>query len=533
MKLEFLGADHEVTGSCTLLYACGHKIMIDCGMEQGADIYENKSLPIAPGQVDCVLLTHAHIDHSGKLPALVAGGFSGPIYATGATANLCGIMLMDSAHIQESEAAWRNRKAKRSGDEPYVPMYTINDVQNTMPLFVPCHYREEYGIFDGIKIRFIDAGHLLGSASIEVTVTEAGQTKKILFSGDIGNVDRPLIRDPQKPESADYVMIESTYGDRLHGERKDYVSQLTRIIQETLDRGGNVVIPAFAVGRTQDLLYLIHEIKQQGRIHGHPDFPVWVDSPLAIEATQIYSGDMKEYYDDETLSLISKGINILNFPGLKMSVTSQESIAINEDKTPKIIISASGMCEAGRIRHHLKHNLWRPECTILFVGYQATGTLGRSITEGAKQIKIFGEEIQVNAQIEQMDGISGHADQRILLDWLKNLKNPPEMVFVNHGEDEVCDIFAETVKKELGFEAVAPYNGAVYELAPCVCVEKGNTQRIEKKTVSKKFVSVMFDRLVRAGKRLMTVIEHNRGGTNRDLEQFKKEIDEMCTKWDR
>ena len=466
MKLTFLGAAHEVTGSCTLLEACGHRILIDFGMEQGTDIYQNCELPVAPGELDAVLLTHAHIDHSGKLPVLAAGGFHGSIYATGATVQLCGIMLMDSAHIQEFEAEWRNRKAQRSGEDHYLPMYTAKDVEKALQLFVSCHYNRSYSLFDGISIRFLDTGHLLGSSSIEITVEENGTRKVLLFSGDVGNIDRPLIRNPQKPEHANFVVIESTYGDRLHGERKNSVSQLTDVIQRTFDRGGNVVIPSFAVGRTQELLYLLREIKKNGMVHGHPDFPVWVDSPLAVEATSIYddNDEMMEYYDDRTLELLRKGEPVLRFPGLSTSVTSDDSKAINADEAPKVILSASGMCEAGRIRHHLKHNLWRPESTVLFVGYQAEGSLGRSLVDGTQEVKLFGETIAVKAEIGVLPGISGHADKNGLLNWIRGFTQKPQKVFVNHGEDKVCDVFAETLHTELGLDAFAPYSGTVFDL---------------------------------------------------------------------
>ncbi len=534
MKLEFLGAAHEVTGSCTLLETGQWKILIDCGMEQGEDIYENCEIPVAPADIDCVLLTHAHIDHSGKIPALVAQGFRGPIYATGATTTLCSMMLKDSAHIQESEAEWRNRKLERSGGTPYVPIYTLKDVEATMPLFLPCEYEKSYEIMENIKLRFIDAGHLLGSSSIELTVTEGDVTKVLLFSGDVGNVDRPLIRDPKKPEYADVVVVESTYGNRYHGKRADYVSQLTRMIQETLDRGGNLVIPAFAVGRTQEMLYLIRHIKDEGLVKNHPNFPVWVDSPMAVEATEIYSGNVMGYYDEEAMEYIRKGIDILHFPGLKMSVTSQDSIALNADKTPKVIISASGMCEAGRIRHHLKHNLWRSESTILFVGYQSVGTLGNKLLNGASKVKLFGEDIQVNAHIEKMDGISGHADLGILMDWLGNLKEKPENVFVNHGEDTVCDEFCETIKEKLGYEAVAPYNGAVYDLISGECIKEGNKIRIHKEDGKKApKISTVFERLVQAGRRLMEIIQKSNGFANKDLKKFTAEIETLCDKWEK
>ena len=533
MKITFLGAAHEVTGSKTLLNACGHKILIDCGMEQGINIYDNPEMSIAPGEIDCVLLTHAHIDHSGKLPLLVSQGFSGSIYATGATTKLCNIMLMDSAHIQEFEAEWHNRKAKRAGLEPFVPMYTMADVSKTLPLFVPCDYNSEIEILDGIKIQFIDAGHLLGSSSIKVTVTEEGKTQSIIFSGDIGNFDQPLIRDPGQPQSADFVVIESTYGDRLHGPRVDYTDQLTRVIQDTFDRGGNLVIPSFAVGRTQELLYLIRRIKEDKLIKNHDGFLVYVDSPLAIEATNIYNDNenMMNYYDSETLDLLKQGINPITFDGLKVSVTSDESKLINDDKSPKVIISASGMCEAGRIRHHLKHNLWREDSTILFVGYQAVGTLGRIIVDGETEVKLFGEKIQIKANIEQITGISGHADMDMLLGWLKGFKVKPKQIFVNHGNDFVCDKFAMTIEEQLHIKATAPYNGGAYDLNTGECLEIGNNVRIEKSTQTKKAMSNVFERLSLAGKRLLSVISANQGSSNKDLAKFTNQINSLCDKW--
>ena len=532
MKLKFLGAAHEVTGSCTLLEAAGKRILIDCGMEQGADIYENCAMPILPSEVDVVLLTHAHIDHSGKLPLLVAGGFGGRIYATAATVKLCDLMLRDSAHIQEQEAIWRNRKAKRSGAEAYVPLYTVQDAMHTMTLFEPCGYHSVYPIAEGITVRFLDAGHLLGSASIEITVVEEEKRHVLLFSGDLGNVDRPLIRDPEIPHYADTVIIESTYGDRFHGERKDYLGQLTAVLQDTFDRGGNVVIPSFAVGRTQEFLYLLREIKEQGLVSGHDGFPVFVDSPMAGEATKIYFSDLYDYYDDEMLSLVQQGINVLEFPGLQISQTTEESMAINENKQPKVILSASGMCEAGRIRHHLKHNLWREDCTILFVGYQADGTMGRMLQDGAPSIRLFGEPVQVRAKIVTMDGISGHADQAIMLRWLGGLKECKPKVYVNHGNDTVCDTFAETITATLGFPAVAPYNGAVYDVETGLLMVEGNRERLEKKSAKTKRKDSVYERLVLAGKRLLKVIEKCRGMSNKDLAKFADQVNHLSDKWD-
>ena len=533
MKLTFLGAAHEVTGSCTLLEAAGMHILIDCGMEQGADIYENCALPIAAGQIDAILLTHAHIDHSGMIPAMVAQGYKGPIYATEAARRLCQIMLRDSAHIQEFEAEWRNRKAQRSGEPPYVPPYTMQDAEAALRQFVGCDYNAPVEIFPGITISFSDAGHLLGSASILVTATENDETRSVLFSGDLGNVDRPLIRDPQMPPAADFVVIESTYGDRLHGERPQYVEQLTRIIQETFDRGGNLVIPAFAVGRTQELLYLIRTIKEQKLIRGHEGFEVYVDSPLAVEATRIYADDeaMKPYYDAETLELLSQGRDPITFPGLRTSVTSADSKAINFDQNPKIILSASGMCEAGRIRHHLKHNLWRWESTILFVGYQSEGTVGRKLIDGAETVRLFGEEITVSAHIESLMGISGHADRDMMLHWLSSMPTKPRQVFVNHGDDQVTDQFAETIRTGLGIPADAPYSGDGYDLLTGQCIARGRIVKATKLSDGRRRANAAFERLIQAGKRLLAVIDASRGLSNKELARFTDQINALCERY--
>ncbi|MDO5602942.1 MAG: MBL fold metallo-hydrolase [Oscillospiraceae bacterium] len=534
MKLTFLGAAHEVTGSCFYLEACGRRILIDCGMEQGPDLYENQQLPISPADLDCVLLTHAHIDHSGKLPLLAAQGFRGQIYATDATCDLCDIMLRDSAHIQEFEAEWRNRKAKRAGKEEYIPLYTMADAVKAVELFVPCDYGVEKPLYDGVKIRFTDVGHLLGSASIEVWLKEDGIEKKIVFSGDIGNKAQPLLKDPQYIREADYAVMESTYGDRSHGPAPDYIGELAGIIQETFDNGGNVVIPSFAVGRTQEMLYFLRKIKADGLIKGYDGFPVYVDSPLAIEATHIFTENRMDCYDAEAMELVSRGVNPISFPGLKVSVTSDDSRAINFDKAPKVILSASGMCDAGRIKHHLKHNLWREECTVLFVGYQAVGTLGRAIVDGAASVKLFGEEVEVKARIRRLSGISGHADDKGLLEWAAAFEKKPQKIFVVHGEDKVCETFAARLRNELQVDAEAPYSGDSWELAQGFCVCRGSRKKIEKHYEEGKTpVSAVFARLLAAGKRLMAVIGHNEGGSNKDLAKFADQIDALCEKWDR
>lgn len=480
MKLTFLGAAHEVTGSRFLLEACGKRIMVDYGMEQGVDLFENAPLPIPESQIDLLLLTHAHIDHSGYIPLLCKRGFAGPIFSTDTTAALCRIMLLDSAHIQESDAEYKTRKNQRKGLPPVEPLYTQDDALRACEQFRPCHYGETVQVCDGVSIRMVDAGHLMGSASIEVTVHEDGQEKLIVFSGDIGNLNQPLLRDPQYLHRADYVVMESTYGDRSHGPRPDYIANLTRVLQETFDRGGNVVIPSFAVGRTQEMLYFIRQIKQEGLVKGHEGFPVYVDSPLGIEATQVFNENTMECADEDTMALIRAGVNPISFDDLRIAATAEESKLINNEPTPKVIISASGMCDAGRIRHHLKHNLWRPECTVLFVGYQSVGTLGRSLVDGAKEVKLFGETISVLAHIETLAGVSGHADDQGLMRWAAAFEPKPEHVFVVHGDDEVADSFADRLQRELDLSAHAPYNGESWSLLPLEKLCDGNRQRLKK-----------------------------------------------------
>ena len=538
MKITFIGAAHEVTGSCSLLEACGKNIIVDCGMEQGIDLFENIEIPVAPSDIDAIVVTHAHIDHTGKLPFLVANGYSGPVYSTEATRQLCDIMLKDSAHIQEMEAQWRNRKGADEGGE-HVPLYTMDDVLRTMPLFKTAGYGTDVELFDGIKIRYTDAGHLLGSASVLFTIQEDGVERTILFSGDLGNIEKPLIRSPQDPPHADYVVCESTYGDRTHPEAPDYVAQLTRIIQTTLDRGGNVVVPAFAVGRTQELLYYIRIIKEEGLVKGHDGFPVVVDSPLAVEATNIYSTEMYEYYDEEAIELLRAGINPVTFPDLKISVSTDESKAINDDMTPKIIISASGMCEAGRIRHHLKHNLWRPECTILFVGYQSAGTVGARLLAGDADVKLFGEDIAVKAEILRIDSFSSHADMPHLREWIKKVK-PGTRIFINHGEDKVTESFAGLVSTDTGKPATAPYSGEVWDLAADELLHRAEVVPVIRKQSyssssddhrSPYNVSPAYRDLRKSGDELMKLISRSEGHSNKELNKMRREIEAIVSKY--
>lgn len=530
MRLIFVGACHEVTGSCTYLEACGKHILIDYGMEQGRNVFENCSLPVQEALIDYVFLTHAHVDHSGMLPYLYSRGFRGKILATKATADLCSIMLRDCAHIQMQEAEWKARKASRNSSlEPPEPLFTMEDADGAIRKLVPHQYGEEAEVCEGIKIRFTDIGHLLGSSSIEVWLTEEGITKKLVFSGDIGNKDQPLINDPFKTAEADYVIMESTYGDRYHAkDRLDYVSALAEIIQRTFDNGGNVVIPSFAVGRTQEVLYFLRKIKTENRIKGHDGFEVYVDSPLAVEATEIFHRNESHCFDEEAMELVRKGINPLTFPGLRLTITSDESKLINTDSSPKVIISASGMCEAGRIRHHLKHNLWKSECVILFVGYQAVGTLGRMLTDGIKAVKLFGETIEIRAQIKVLAGLSGHADKEGLLEWIGGFLKKPAKVFVVHGEDTVSASFAQCLETEHGISAYAPYSGTRFDLAAGVFEYKAAAIPLIKKAK----VSEVFNRLQAAGQRLLAVIRKNEGGTNKDLAKLADQINSLCDKWE-
>lgn len=537
MKLEFLGAAHEVTGSCHYLECNEKQMLIDCGMEQGADLYVNQSIPVNPAEIDYIFVTHAHIDHSGLIPLMYNHGFRGQIFCTEATKELCDIMLRDSAHIQEAEVEWKNRKARRAGEAEVEPMYTVEDAEKVMKHFVPCRYHLKVEIAEGITVRFVDAGHLLGSSSIEMWLTEKGEERKIVFSGDIGNSNQPLIKNPEYIKDADYVLTESTYGDRLHDQPTDFAKALAEVIRRTLQGGGNLVIPAFSVGRTQEILYFIRKIKEEEMIPGFNDFQVVMDSPLAMNATNIFKMSVEECFDDEARELVMHGRNPIGFPGLRVAVSSDESKMINTDMNPKVIISASGMCEAGRIRHHLKHNLWRPESTILFVGYQVPGTLGFNLLHGAKEVKLFGEEVQVKATIENLPGISGHADQKGLLRWIGEFKeNPPKHVFVVHGEDGVTDQYAELVHETFDFEASAPYSGDAWDLITGLQIASGSRERIAtKKSVSQggKTASVVYGRLMAAGQRLMALIKKSGGLANKDMAKFADQINSLCDKWEK
>ena len=537
LKVLFLGAAHEVTGSCTYLEVGDKKGIVDFGMEQGKDLFINQDLPVDPSQLDFVLLTHAHIDHSGRLPLLYKNGFRGPVYASAATCSLCDIMLRDCANIQISEAEWKNRKAQRNGGEEEEPLYDLEDVAGLVSLMRPCAYDTPVQVNDCVTIRMTDVGHLLGSAAIEVWLTENGETRKITFSGDVGNLDQPILRDPQFVKQTDYLVIESTYGDRQHtAERVDYTKELAARIQRVLDRGGNVIIPSFAVGRTQEILYFLRDIKEQGLVTGHGDFPVYVDSPLAIEATSIFLQCDSQFLDEDMQQLIRSGVNPIVFPGLELAISQEESKAINEDKVPKVIISASGMCDAGRVRHHLKHNLWRPESMVLFVGYQSAGTLGRLLVDGVKHVKLFSEDIEVHAEIDTLPGVSGHADRDGLIRWLGGFEEKPRLVFVNHGDPESADSFTACLNEELGYKAFAPYSGAEYDLlkGEFVRITEGRPVEPEKKSGEKtRKSSSAFLRLLAAAERLLKVARSLEGHANKELAGFADAVTRLADKMEK
>ncbi|MCC8079213.1 MAG: MBL fold metallo-hydrolase [Oscillospiraceae bacterium] len=533
MRLTFIGATHEVTGSCTLIEVGNVHGLVDCGMEQGQNTFVNEPIPVPASELDFVLLTHAHVDHSGLLPLLSKQGFRGLIYATAATCSLSQVMLRDCAHIQESDAEWKTRKATRAGGEPVEPLYTISDAEATISRLRPCDYGEPMQIAEGVAVRFVDAGHLMGSSSIEVWLTEGGETRKVVFSGDVGNLNQPIINDPNYITEADYVVTESTYGDRLHERLEiDSAAYLADCIQRTLDRGGNVVIPSFAVGRTQEILYYIREIKLRGLVTGHDGFKVYVDSPMANEATGIFLQCDRHYFDAETRALLDQGVNPLVFDGLEISVTSEESKQINMNAEPKVIISASGMCEAGRIRHHLKHNLWRKESMVLFVGYQANGTLGRNIRDGAKKVKLFGEDISVNAEITYLPATSGHADRDGLLKWINSFDPKPQRVFVNHGDDAACVSYAGLLKSEYGFDTYAPFSGTVVNLLTNEVEVETVGVPVEKKKARSARANAALDALIAACERLLSIARSCEGIPNKELSRFTGQVNSLSDKWE-
>ncbi len=466
MKVTFCGATKTVTGSNFLVEGAGKKFLVDCGLYQGGakdEIKNEEPFPYDINEIDFMLLTHAHIDHSGRIPKLYKEGYRNPIYATNATCDLCAIMLPDSGHIQETETEWKNRKRIRRGEEELVPIYDAETAAKSLELFKGEPYNQIIELDDDIHVRFNDAGHMLGSSTIEIWIRENGENKKIVFSGDLGNNDIPLLAEPTMIQDADFLVMESTYGNRLHIKNEKKAETFINIVTDTIKNGGTVVIPSFAVGRTQEILYELNKIKDSE--DDSPEFerkyrllmntPVYVDSPLAISATEVFKENM-DLFDEETQELIKRGDNPLEFPGLKFTQTVEESKALNESNESAIIISASGMCEVGRIKHHLKHNIWNPKNTILFVGYQAPGTLGRKIVDGAKTVKIFGEEVAVNARVEYIEGYSGHADQAGLLHFVDSFVKKPNHIFLVHGEEESQKVLRDKINENFDLPVSIP-----------------------------------------------------------------------------
>ena len=528
MKLTFFGAAHAVTGSCHCLEACGKKILIDCGLQQGRDEVDDNALPFHAGEIDYVIVTHAHIDHSGRLPLLKKQGFTGKAYTTRLTAELLEIMLLDSAHIQEQDVVWTNQKGKRAGRPPVEPLYTVEDAMAALDALRVYDYQQQFELCPGVQVRFQDAGHLLGSAIVEIWATEGEKTTKLVFSGDLGNRNQPIIRDPSYVQEADYVITESTYGDRNHLAESGYTEELAKVLNDTFAKGGNVIIPAFAVGRTQELLYFIREIKERNLVPDHPDFPVYVDSPLAKRATTIFAGDLTGYIDEEAKELVADGIKMFTFPGLNLCETAAESQALNAEQTPKVIISASGMCDAGRIRHHLKHNLWRPECTVCFVGFQSYGSLGRTLLDGAETVKLFGERIAVKAKIVNFHGLSSHADQEDLLAWAGTFFPRPKKIFVVHGDADVVPQYVEKLRG-MGLDAHAPKYTEVYDLDNNCVLAEGYTPERKVKVQENPYYS----ELLAKAERILEVAKQNKGGANRDLRHFAADLEALINKYQR
>ncbi|MDD4088098.1 MAG: MBL fold metallo-hydrolase [Tissierellia bacterium] len=470
MKIRFLGAVNGVTGSNHLIQAQGKNIMLDCGMYQGRDEELNaEEFAVAPADIDCLLLSHSHIDHSGRIPLLVKKGFKGDIYCSKPTYDLCEIMLIDSAHIQETEAEWKNNKAKRSGKKLAEPLYTQEDAMNSLQYFKPVLYNQIINIDENITVKFNDAGHILGSSIIEVWIKDEEDTIKIVYSGDLGMHEKPILKDPAQIDRADYLIMEATYGNRVHENIEQRTEELINIILKTTKRGGSVIIPSFAVGRTQELIYELNKyydshLNEIGTKENElRKIPVYIDSPLAIKATEVFRRN-SHAFDKEAKDYIMKGDNPLDFENLHFTQSADESKQLNFSTEPKIIISASGMCEAGRIRHHLKHNLWRKEASIVFVGYQAEGTLGSRLLEGEKCVKLFGEDIKVNAEIYNVEGFSGHADKPALLNWIGSFKEKPGKIFIVHGEKDSKEDFAKEVKDKFNINSIIPEYNVVYDI---------------------------------------------------------------------
>ena len=533
MRISFLGAASSVTGSCYYIETNSFRFIVDCGMFQGSNAEEahnQEEFSFNPAELDFVLLTHAHIDHSGRIPKLYVDGFKGEIYATKATVELCAIMLPDSGHIQEFENEWINRKRERAGQPPIKPIYTYRDGIDCMKLFKSVKYDEVVAPNESVKVRFIDAGHILGSSIIELWIEENGEEVKLVFSGDLGNMNMPILRDPSIIDTADYLFIESTYGNRVHMNVENKIDRFVEIINSTVSKGGKIVIPSFAVGRTQEIIYeLFKQREKYGEIINEIlKIPVYVDSPLAVSATNVFRNNL-DCFDQEARSYIENGDNPLDFPGLRFTQSADESKELNENRDSMVIISASGMCNAGRIKHHLKHNLWRKESSIVFVGYQAEGTLGRRLIDGAKKVRIFGEEITVNARIEMIEGFSGHADRSGLINWMTKFKIKPRKVFIIHGEEPAMSEFAVLINRELGIETVIPKLEESFIVSKAGVFEadkkQADIQAIEKRSFKRLEILEMLDKLRDELEEASSIVRN-------DLKKEKDdtEVEEMMTK---
>ncbi|MCR4401287.1 MAG: MBL fold metallo-hydrolase [Firmicutes bacterium] len=553
MRLEFVGATRTVTGSCHYVQTGVTEFIVDCGMFQGDDEIQKLNrlpFPFDPSGLDFVLLTHAHIDHSGLIPRLVREGFKGKVYATAATIALCKIMLLDSAHIQELEAGWQQRKARRAGEVPFEPLYTLDDVERSISSFEAVPFGQIVGVAPDVAVRFRHAGHILGSAVIEVYLRHHGSGEgmarpsasgspaaagpesamepapaltggevKIVFSGDLGNVNQPIIKDPEFVSDADFLIVESTYGNRVHEDRMESIERLRRVICDTWARGGNVIVPAFAVARTQDVLHDIAKLAYKQEV---PPVRVFIDSPMAVSATEVFSS-YRDEFDIETTALIEAGGDPFDFPGLQYVRTAEESRALNDITRGAIIISAGGMCNFGRIKHHLKHNLWRPECTVLFVGFQARGTLGRLLMDGAKKVRIFNEDVVVSASIESIDGYSAHADRDALLYWVRSLRSKPRRVFVVHGEEESAEALAVTLENTLGLWVGVPHRGDTVDLVSGETTVTPGVSTEGERALSLKAASEELDHAYAALRKAL-----DQGGSLRDPAVFRASREEIA-----
>ncbi|HHW23757.1 MAG TPA: MBL fold metallo-hydrolase [Clostridiaceae bacterium] len=524
MKIRFLGANSSVTGSCHLITTKKHRFLLDCGMFQGSDEMDelnSRDFDFDPSEIDFMFLSHAHIDHSGRIPLLVKRGFRGSIYCTDATADLLKIMLKDSASIQEREVEWKNRKSQRAGKPLVEPLYTMKDVEETLKYVVPVLYDQLVEIDEEVKAVFNDAGHILGSSIIELFITEDNDVSKIVFSGDLGVKGKPILRDPTIIKKADCVIMEATYGNRLHEKNDTSIQKLVDIVIKTIRRGGNVVIPAFAVGRTQEIIYEFNRFYEEHSEYREAlkDVYVYVDSPMATSVTDVFRANV-QVFDDETREYILRGDHPLDFKNLKFVRTTEESVALNTNPEPKVIISSSGMCEAGRIKHHLKHNLWNPKSSIVFVGYQAKGTLGYSIVKGDKQVSIFGEKIHVEAEIYNLEGFSGHADKEGLLDWLEGFQKAPNEIFLVHGEEEAKTEFARTVRENLNYNCIVVNGDMEVTLSRKDVV---SVEEIRKELVSPEVLSEIKKRISSIHNALETILYNTQlaVGSNLTPEQVK------------